>query len=314
MSKISFIAVIGPTASGKSELAVKLAKQFNGEIISCDSRQIYKGLNLGTGKVLGAWKKTRLGEKLSTAFIYKNIPHHLIDFANPKKQFSVSEFKPLAEKAISNIQNRGKLPILCGGTAHYIDAVVYDQAFPEVPPNPKIRAELEKISASDLFARIGKQDPERAKTIDPHNKHRLIRALEIIHATGKPVPQLSAANFKSSVYRTLWLGIKTNQEQLYKKIEKRLKERLENGMVEEVKKLHKNGLSYKRLLQFGLEYKYITLYLQKKLSSEEMFTQLLYAIKHYSKRQLTWWKRNKEINWIDPDVKEATELVEKFLK
>jgi tRNA dimethylallyltransferase len=150
----------------------------------------------------------------------------------------------------------------------------------------------------------------RAKSIDPNNKRRLIRALEIILTTGKPVPLLHAS---SSMFNVLWLGVKRPQTDLYKKIDRRLKQRLEAGMIEEVKKLKKSGLSWKRLEDFGLEYRFVSQYLQKKLTFEEMFTQLSYAIKHYSKRQMTWWKRNKEINWIEPDAKTASRLVAKFL-
>ena len=295
-SKIAVI--IGPTASGKSELAVKLAKKFNGEIISADSRQIYKGLNLGTGKIPGKWKfLLNHGRDLKETFIYKNIPHYCIDYVNPKKQYSASLFKRDAEKAISDILKRGKLPILCGGTGHWIDAVVYNQVLPEVKPNKKLRASLEKKSATELFKQLSKLDPSRSKNIDRFNKRRLIRALEIIISTGSPVPKLTA-NHSTLFTNVIWLGIQTKQEDLYKKIEKRLKQRLKDGMILEVIKLKKQGLSFKKLESFGLEYRFISLYLQKKLTYDEMFTQLLYAIKHYSKRQLTWWKRNKKIRWI----------------
>jgi tRNA dimethylallyltransferase len=301
LNKNFIIALVGQTASGKSELAVKLAKKYNGEIVCIDSRQIYKGLDLGTGKVEGKWQKQKQNSKLSTVFIYKNIPHYCIDYVNPKKQYSASLFQKDAKKAIDGILERGKLPILCGGTAHWVDAVVYNQNLPDVKPNKKLRATLEKKSADALFEKLIKLDPTRASTIDRFNKRRLIRALEIIAATGKPIPSLSvipASEPGSSPYDILWLGIQTNQKLLYKKIEKRLEQRLKDGMVTEVKKLHSSGISWKKLESFGLEYRFISLYLQKKMTYDEMFTQLLYAIKHYSKRQATWWKKNIEINWI----------------
>jgi len=296
------LAIVGPTASGKSELAVKLAKKFNGEIISCDSRQIYRGLDLGTGKVPGKWIRRFLrGRAKISEYVYKDVIHHLVDSVKPNRQYSVSLFQKQAQKIIADILKRGKLPILCGGTGLWIDAVVYNQQLPDVKPNKKLRAELEKKSVDDLFKQLQKLDLNRSSTIDRHNKRRLIRALEIIISTGKPVPS-SPSSLTSSPYSTLWLGIQTNQEDLYKKIDKRLKQRMKAGMVKEVQKLRKQGLSWKRLESFGLEYKFIALYLQKKLSYDEMLEQLSYAIKHYSKRQLTWWKRNKEIHWIKPEI------------
>ncbi len=311
------IVLIGPTSSGKSELAVKFARRFNGEIISADSRQIYRGMDLGTGKIHGRWITTKMRGR--AFYEYKGIRHYCIDFINPKRQYSASLFKRDAQKAILDILKRGKLPILCGGTAHWVDAVVYNQELPDVKPNKKLRSELEKKSADVLFEKLMKFDPARANTIDKFNKRRLIRALEIIAATGKPVPPLGGilsdeqSEESKGSYQVLWLGIKTNQKNLYKKIEKRLKERLKQGLVKEVKKLHANGLSWKKLESFGLEYRFISLYLQKKINYDQMFTQLLYAIKHYSKRQTTWWKRNKEIKWIKPEIKVAEKLTKQFL-
>jgi tRNA dimethylallyltransferase len=338
------ITLIGPTSSGKSELAVLLAKKFNGEIISCDSRQIYQGMDIGSGKVIGNWKllpipnhpersaseaegsikKNPKSYILHPTFIYKSIPHHCIDFVSPKKRYSVSLFKKQADKAIKDILSRGKVPILCGGTAQYVDAVIYNQIIPEVKPNLKLRAKLEKYSDDALFNKLKKLDPARAETIDRFNKRRLIRALEIVVTTGKPVPTISY-KLKAKSYNTLWLGITQPQEVLYKKIEKRLKERFKQGMIKEVQNLHSlnpkskiinsksiGGLSWEKLESFGLEYKYIALYLQKKLTYEEMFTQLLFAIKHYTKRQMTWWKRNQEIHWIENKT-QAEKIVKTFI-
>ncbi|MBL8031411.1 MAG: hypothetical protein JNK33_03755, partial [Candidatus Doudnabacteria bacterium] len=199
------IVVIGPTGSGKSEFAVKLAKKMNGEIISADSRQVYKGLDIGTGKVQGQWKKMRSQKvkvktatsnsknsklaKQNSVYVYKGIPHYCIDYVSPKKQYTVTNFKHDAELAIEDIVRRGNTPIICGGTGQYVDALLLDQSIPEVPPNPRLRAQLEKKTTAQLFSMLQKKDPARAKTIDPYNPRRLIRALEIITATGKPVPR-----------------------------------------------------------------------------------------------------------------------------
>jgi tRNA dimethylallyltransferase len=306
------LILVGPTASGKSELAVRLAKRFYGEIVSADSRQIYKGMDLGTGKVAGKWIYTQIhGREREYKFVYKGVPHYQIDFQNPKRQYSAALFQLGAKKAIADILHRGKLPIICGGTGHWIDALAYNQQLPDVKPNPQLRSRLEKQSANLLFKRLKRLDPQRAKTIDPKNKHRLIRALEIILTTGKPVPQLVTRNPQLSNYQPFWIGINSTQTDLYQKINKRLHQRLKQGMIKEVSKLHNQGLSWKRLIGFGLEYKYISLYLQKKLSREEMLTQLSFAIKHYAKRQMTWWKRNREIIWAKPN--KAAPLVKKFL-
>ena len=306
------IVIVGPTSSGKSELAVKLAKKFNGEIISCDSRQVYVGMNLGTGKIQGKWHSTLShGREKVWNYVYKDVAHHLIDFISPKRQYSAALFQRDARKAIADVIKRGKLPILCGGTGHYLDTVVYNQQIPDVKPNLKLRKQLGKKSADSLFRQLKKLDSHRAAAIDRFNKRRLIRALEIALTTGKPISKLDP--HPSPLTPTLWLGISLPQKALYKKIDLRLKQRLKAGMIDEVKNLHSKGLSWKRLESFGLEYKYISLYLQGKIKRDDMVTQLSYAIKHYSKRQLTWWKRNKEIKWID-DPKKAAKLLEKFLK
>jgi tRNA dimethylallyltransferase len=329
-SELKILVVVGPTSSGKSELAVRLAGRFNGEIISCDSRQIYKGMDIGTGKIQGKWLvDNQRGRAGCQHYVYKKIVHHLIDFVNPKKQYSAALFQDEAKKIIADVLKRGKLPILCGGTAHWIDAVVYNQQLPDVKPNLKLRKQLEKRSADELYKRLAKLDPRRAATIDRHNKRRLIRALEIVLTTGKPVPSngaipslgsrqalrsaadegprlglrdssaSDALGLRMTPYKTLWIGVRPAQAVLEDKIKKRLKQRLKAGMVNEVKRLRGQGLSWKKLESFGLEYKFVSLYLQKKLTNDEMFEQLFTAIKQYSKRQMTWWKKNKSIRWIN---------------
>lgn len=305
--KIPLYIVVGPTASGKSEFAVKLAKSLNktggAEIISADSRQVYKGLDIGSGKVDGQFKNTREGKSV---YMYKGIPHYLIDVASPLRQFSVARFQKLAREAILDILARGKTPIICGGTGHWIDYVVFEQTMPEVKPDRKLRAELEKLTPAQMFAQLQKLDPARAKTIDPKNPRRLVRALEIVKTTGSSVPKLTN---KPKIWNELnlkWIGINPSMETLEKKIAKRIEERLRpsagQGMLDEVKNLHAPksgvGLSWKRLESFGLEYKFCSLYLQKKITREELEEQLYRAIRQYAKRQLTWFKRNKDIKWL----------------
>lgn len=273
------LVILGPTATGKSDLAVKLAKQLDGEVISADSRQVYKGLDLGSGKI--------------TKKEMKGVLHHLLDVANPKKVFSVSQFQKLAEKKINEITKRGKLPIVCGGTGFYIDTLIRGLHFPEVKENKKLRAKLEKNTASELFSKLKKLDPTRAKTIDKYNKVRLIRALEIATSLGV-VPKIESRQ----LYDAFYIGLDLPDLELKKRIPTRLKKRLKAGMVAEVRRLKKEGVSYRRLESFGLEYKNCALFLQKKISEKEMIENILKESFQYAKRQRTWFKRNKEIKWL----------------
>lgn len=285
--KPKVVVIVGPTASGKSDLAVKIAQKFNGEIVSADSRQVYRGMDIGTGKI--------------TAQEMRDIPHHLLDVASPKRTFTVAQYVKLAERAIFGILQRGKLPIVVGGTGFYIQALVDGIKIPAVPPNPKLRKQLGKKTAEELFLMLQARDPERAATIERKNKHRLIRALEIIEALGKvPTPRARPR------YDALFIGIAREPDELRLLIRKRLENRMNKGMINEVKRLHeKNGVSWTRLENLGLEYRYIARFLQKKLSYNEMLVELERAIWHYAKRQMTWFKRDKRIHWITAPQKAA---------
>ena len=289
------VVIVGPNASGKSDLAVKLAKKFNGEVVSADSRQVYKGMDIGTGKI--------------TKEEMQGVPHYLLDIASPKRRFSVAQYQKKAIEAIKKIQRKGKLPILCGGTGFYVQAVVDGLVFPKVKPDWRFRKKLEQKSTKELYECLKKLDPERAKTIEKDNKRRLIRAIEIVLKTGKPVPKLQ----KQKLFDVLIIGIKRDKKELKERIRKRLLKRLKQGMIEEVKKLKESGLSWKRLEEFGLEYRYIAYYLQGKLSWKEMVEQLQKAIEDFAKRQMTWFKRDKRIHWIK-NFKEAKKLTREFLK
>ncbi len=288
------IVIIGPTSSGKSDLAVCIARKLNGEVISADSRQIYKDMNIGTGKI--------------TEKEMKGVPHHLLDILSPDKNFSVAQYVKLAEEKINHLVKRKKIPIVCGGTGFYVDSLINKISLPKVSPDWKLRTRLEKKSTETLFKELQKLDSQRAKTIDIKNRRRLIRALEIIKKTKKPIPPLA----QKKRYNSLYIGINIKQEDLNKKIEKRLKKRLKNGMIGEVEDLHKNGVSWKKLEDFGLEYKWTALYLQKKIEKEEMIKRLTIDIIKFSKRQNTWWKRNKEIHWINAN-KDACLLAKNFI-
>jgi len=280
--KPKIYVILGPTASGKTAFSIALAKKIEGEIISADSRQVYKGLDIGSGKVT---KKEMAG-----------IPHYLLDVANPKKVFTVSDFQKLAKQKIEEIIKKGKTPIIVGGTGFYIQAITDNLILPEVAPDKKLRLELAKKTPDQLFAILKKLDTRRAKDIDSKNPIRLIRAIEIAKALGK-VPKLKSP--KNLNYDFELIGIKIDQEKLNEKIYKRLIERLKHGMVAEVKRLHAQGVSWKRLEELGLEYRYLAYFLQGKLGKKEMIEQLYNEIKKYSKRQMTWFKRDKRIKWIE---------------
>jgi len=290
------VVILGPTASGKSNLAVKLAKFFNGEIISADSRQVYRGMNIGTGKIT---KKEREG-----------ISHHLLDVVSPKTKFTVSQYQKLANKKIKEIFQRHHLPIVVGGTGFYLQAIIDGIVIPPVKPNWNLRKKLEKKSVEELYQILKKIDPRRAKTIDKKNPRRLIRALEIVLTTKKPVPKIQV---NPPPYQILILGLKKSKTELKKLIRERLIKRLKNGMVEEVKKLKKKGISWKRLEEFGLEYRWLAYYLQNKISYQEMIEKLQRAIEQYARRQMVWFKRDKRIKWIK-NYREAKKLIQKFLK
>lgn len=307
------IVILGPTASGKSGWAVRLAKKFNGEIISADSRQVYKGMDIGTGKITPDTKNssnfsTGRAKKKYT-FTHKGIPHYCIDVASPKKRFTVAQYKNLAEVSIKRIFKKNKLPILCGGTGFYIQTVIDDIAIPEVPPDWKLRKKLAQKTTKDLYRILKKFDPKRAKTIDKNNPRRLIRAIEIVMKTKKPVPVLKK---NSPPYSVLIIGIKKPFQALKKLINKRLLKRLGQGMVAEVKKMKKSGVSWQRLDEFGLEYRWITKYLQKKISYEEMVEKLQKDIEHFAKRQMTWFKRDPKIVWVK-NYRDAERLVRAFI-
>jgi tRNA dimethylallyltransferase len=280
--KPKIIVILGPTASGKSDLAVEVAIKINGEIISADSRQVYKGMDIGSGKI--------------TKKEMKGVPHYLLDVISPMspRPFTVARYQQLAKIAIKKIIAKGKVPIICGGTGFYIDSLIYDYEFPQIPPNAKIRNRLEKESAAELFKRLKKLDPGRAKNIDRFNKRRLIRALEIIISTKKPVSPLK----KSSPYDVIKIGVARNRDELKKLISKRLKKRLKAGMAAEIKNLRRQGVSWQKLDDFGLEYRFVSRYLRGLIPKEKMLSQLEKEIIAYAKRQMTWFKRDPEIFWI----------------
>lgn len=311
--KPKIIVVLGQTSTGKSDLAVEIAKRFDGEVISADSRQVYRGMDLGSGKI--------------TKEEMRGIPHHLLDIADPKEVFSVADFQKLGTQAIQDILSRGKTPIVCGGTGFYIDALVYQTSLPEVPPNEKLRTELSKKSLQELQGILEEKLKKRKKKwweqipllsslfkdkqeIDMQNPVRIIRAIEIIDALGY-IPQVK----KREIYDTLFIGLMLPKEQLDERIHKRILTRLEKGMVEEAEQLLKDGISHERLESLGLEYRYLGRYLREELTYEEMIEELRKATIRFARRQKTWFKRNKKIYWFNPltEKEKVFEKVDEFL-
>jgi len=308
-NKNKIIVVLGTTASGKTKLGVDLARKFNGEIISADSRQVYRGMDVGTGKDLDE---------------YKNIPYHLIDVVNPNTKFSLAKYQKLAFGAIDDILKRGKTPIIVGGTGLYLQAVVDNYNLSGARPDKELREKLEEKSAGELFLelkKINSKFAERLNESERKNRRRLIRYIEIMQDKGaekKGVSHPIGCETPKAKYDFLLLGLTWPRETLKERIYKRLMERLEKeNMVGEVKELHKDGVSWKRLESFGLEYKYISLYLQGKLDYEEMVEKLNIAIRQFAKKQMTWFRRwekqGRKINWVK-DGEEAEKLVREFLK
>jgi len=294
------IAILGPTASGKTSLGVKLAREFNGEIISADSRQVYRGMDIGTGKDLAE---------------YEEIPYHLIDVVKPTEVFDLAKFKQQAEVAIDDIISRGRLPIVVGGSGLYLEALVDNYDLSAKGANQALRQELETKTCAELLAIIKKNNQDFYKKInssDRANQRRLVRYAEMFQDHAKPQGKLAP------LYDFLLIGVTHPIELLRQRIAKRLKIRLaEEGLVEEVERLANEGVSWRRLESFGLEYKFIAYYLQGKLEYDDMVIKLNTAINQFAKRQITWfrrWQKNgAQIVW-ENDFETVSKLVKEFLR
>lgn len=279
------IVVCGPTASGKSALAVELALRFGGEVISADSRQVYRGLDIGTAKI--------------TPEEMRGVPHHLLDIADPMHRVSVAEYKILTEKVIADILSRGKIPIICGGTGYYISAVVSGENPAPVEPNLTLRDELEKKSTEELFEILQKKDARRASEIDSKNKRRLVRALEIIETLGAVPKKVSEEK-----YNVLWIGLEVPKEIHVRKITERTEARMDGGMVQEAQRLRGTGLSFERMRELGLEYGCLADFLEGKITRSECTERIKTETWQYVRRQYTWFRKNKNIVWYSPSDSE----------
>ncbi len=296
------VVVLGPTASGKSALGIALAQSFQGEIVSADSRQVYRGLDIGTAKV--------------TAEECALVPHYMLDVVDLEQVYSVAQFQQDAQAAIKTIQEHGHQPFLVGGSPHYIQALVDHLAIPHIPPQPELRAQLETRPLPELLAQLALLDPQSAANIDRHNLRRIIRALEVCLISGQPFSQQRGST--EALYRCLLLGIHWPRAVLYQRIDMRVDERMQQGMVQEVRGLLARGVSHERLEALGLEYRFISRWLRGAFSSEEeMVQRLKYAIHDFTRRQLSWFRRDGRIHWIDGGatmLDEASVQVQAFLR
>jgi tRNA dimethylallyltransferase len=274
------LVILGPTASGKTRLAVAAARLLSGEIISADSRQVYRGMDIGTGKDLSE---------------YGEVPYHLIDVADPGDEFSLFSFLQEFSRAFTDITVRGRLPILAGGTGLYLDAVLSGYALPDAPENPELRRELALLSDGEVAERLRSVRPALHNTTDTLDRERMVRAVEIAESGGDPIP---LPEFDATV-----VGIRWERELLRRRITKRLDERLRQGMVEEVAELLRRGVTFERLDAYGLEYRYVARFLRGELNRNDMFQKLNSAIHDFAKKQETWFRRMERkgisIVWVD---------------
>ena len=287
------IILTGPTAVGKTALSIRLAKAIGGEIISADSMQVYRGMDIGSAKIT---KEEMMG-----------VPHHLIDVLEPSEEFNVTVFQTMAKAAVEEIYSRGHIPIVAGGTGFYIQALLNDIDFTETGEDPSIRRELERIAkekgAEYLHGLLLTVDPESAKQIHANNVKRVIRAIEFYRQTGERISEHNKREReKKSPYDFLYFVVNTDRDLLYRRIDKRVDDMVEQGLVDEVKKLKDSGCTKDMVSMQGLGYKEILDYLQGEYSLEEALYLLKRDTRHFAKRQITWFKREKDVRWLNlPD-------------
>ena len=284
------IVIVGPTASGKTALAVELAKRIDGEVISCDSMQIYRDMSIGTAK--------------PSVEEMDGVPHYLIDFVSPDVRYSVADFKRDAEEKIRFVLDSGKVPILCGGTGLYVDSLVYGIDYPEIEFDQGYRDELMAVADSEdglekLYEMAMKIDPDAVLKISRNDKKRITRVLELYRATGKTKTELERESRKNGVkYDYRIFAIDMDREKLYDRINKRVDLMIEQGLVDEVRDIVKKYDKFPTAMQ-GLGYKEVVEYFDKKLTMDEMIQKIKQETRRYAKRQLTWFRKNKSIVWID---------------
>lgn len=298
MSNPPLIAIVGPTAAGKTALSIQLALALDGEIVSADSRQIYRGMDIGTAKASPAERAL--------------VPHHLLDLVSPAEALSVAEYQRLAYAAIADIHRRGRLPFLVGGTGQYVRAVIGGWSIPAVPPQPELRAELEAFAkaegAAALHARLAALDPVAAARIDYRNIRRVIRALEVCTVTGRPISELQRKS--PPPYRVFQLGVTRPRHELYARIDARVDQMIAQGLVAEVEALAAAGFGWDLPAMTGLGYRQIGQYLRGEISLAEAIARIKKETRRFVRQQYNWFRLDDpSIHWINPDEVHLEELV-----
>ncbi len=300
------VVIVGPTASGKTDWSLKLAQKFNGEIISADSRQVYKKMDIGTGKEPGVRKWSGLHK----CYIIHGISHHLIDFLDPGKSFTVAEFREKAIKYCKLAHKHEKIPFVAGGTGLYVHALVDNLQIPRVLPNQKLRRSLENKTNEELVAILKKIDMKTAKSVDPDNKRRLIRALEVCIFSGKPFSEQQKKG--PMLFNFLQIGIEVPRDELYQRIGQRIDKMMKMGLLKEVEQLVKQKYDWNLPSMSGIGYRQFRDYFNGQITLEQAIDNLKRDNRHYAKRQITWFKRDKNIKWCK-NYEEAEELINNFL-
>ncbi len=303
MEKLIIIA--GPTASGKSAAAVALAKRCSGSIISADSMQVYRGMDIGSAKV--------------TAEEMQGIPHYLIDIVNPDEEWNVVRFQSMAQRAAEEITAEGRLPMVVGGTGFYIQSLLYGIDFTETKEDISYREELRKLAEEKgpeaLHRLLAEKDPASAAAIHPNNVKRVIRALEYARETGGPISEHNARQrLREPVFDAVYYVLTMNRERLYRRIDARVDAMMEKGLLEEVRRLEEAGFSSKDVSMQGLGYKQLLQHLEGECSLEEAVSQIKLQTRHFAKRQLTWFKRERNVVWVDMDEYKTPEEAAEFMR
>lgn len=301
------VVVLGPTASGKTNWSLKMSKKFDIEVISADSRQIYKDMTIGTAKENGEWRRNGLRK----TFFVEDVPHHNIDFLNPGKKFTVAEFRDRSVKYIKMAHKNNKIPFLVGGTGLYISSVVDNFHIPKIEENKQLRKSFEEKSLAELLNLLEKIDPKSFETIDKKNKRRVMRALEVAIISGESFIEQKKKGDK--LFNTLQIGVLWNRDELYERINKRIDQMVEKGLIDEIKFLLKKGYNWNLNSMSGIGYRQFKDYLEGKDTLENAIEKLKRDTRRFAKRQLTWFRRDKDIKWFE-NYDEAEKEVEKFLK
>lgn len=291
MKKEKVVVICGPTASGKTALSIELAKKINGEIVSCDSMQIYKEMDIGTAK--------------TTKEEMQGIKHYMLDIISPEERYSVADYKKEAKEAIREIIKKGKTPIVVGGTGLYVDSLIYEIEYPNIEFDEEYRKKLEiqaeKEGLENLYEQAKRIDPEAIKKISQNDKKRIIRILEIYHATGyNKTEQERKSREKEPEFDYKVYGLNMPREKLYKRIDLRVDIMIKQGLIEEVEKIYKKYSEFPTAMQ-GLGYKEVVEYLKNNLTKEEMIEKIKQETRRYAKRQMTWFRKNKQTIWLDTE-------------